>query len=32
MAKANCFLVVDSEIQTLAAGENVNVMMRKDGS
>jgi molybdopterin molybdotransferase len=30
MAKANCFLVVGSDIQTLAAGENVNVLMRKD--
>jgi molybdopterin molybdotransferase len=32
MAKANCFLVVGSDIQTLAAGENVNVLMRKDVS
>jgi molybdopterin molybdotransferase len=32
MAKANCLLVVGSEIQTLAAGENVNVLMRKDVS
>jgi molybdopterin molybdotransferase len=30
MAKANCFLVVGSDMQTLAAGENVNVLMRKD--
>jgi molybdopterin molybdotransferase len=30
MAKANCLLVVGSDIQTLAAGENVNVLMRKD--
>jgi molybdopterin molybdotransferase len=29
MAKANCFLVVGSDIQTLAAGENVNVLMRR---
>jgi molybdopterin molybdotransferase len=28
MAKANCFLVVGSDVQTLAAGENVNVLMR----
>jgi molybdopterin molybdotransferase len=32
MAKANCFLVVGSDIQSLAAGENVNVLMRKDVS
>ena len=32
MAKANCFLVVASDIQSLAAGENVNVLMRKDVS
>jgi molybdopterin molybdotransferase len=32
MAKANCLLVVGSDIQTLAAGENVNVLMRKDVS
>jgi molybdopterin molybdotransferase len=30
MAKANCFLVVGADIQTLAAGENVNVLMRRD--
>jgi molybdopterin molybdotransferase len=29
MAKANCFLVVGSDIQTLAGGENVNVLMRR---
>jgi molybdopterin molybdotransferase len=29
MAKANCFLVVSPDIQTLAAGENVNVLMRR---
>ena len=29
MAKANCFLVVDADIQTLAPGENVNVLMRR---
>ena len=29
MAKANCFLVVGSDVQTLAAGENVNVLMRR---
>jgi len=28
MAKANCFLVVGSDIQALAVGENVNVLMR----
>jgi molybdopterin molybdotransferase len=32
MAKANCFLVVGSDIQALAVGENVNVLMRKDVS
>ncbi len=32
MAKANCFLVVGSDIQSLAPGENVNVLMRKDAS
>jgi molybdopterin molybdotransferase len=32
MAKANCFLVVGSNVQSLAAGENVNVLMRKDVS
>jgi len=32
MAKANCFLVVGSDIQSLAGGENVNVLMRKDVS
>jgi molybdopterin molybdotransferase len=32
MAKANCFLVVGSDIQSLAPGENVNVLMRKDVS
>jgi molybdopterin molybdotransferase len=32
MAKANCLLVVGPDIQTLAAGENVNVLMRKDVS
>jgi molybdopterin molybdotransferase len=32
MAKANCFLLVGSDIQSLAAGENVNVLMRKDVS
>jgi molybdopterin molybdotransferase len=30
MAKANCFLVVGAEIETLSAGESVNVLMRKD--
>jgi molybdopterin molybdotransferase len=29
MAKANCFLVVGSDVQTLAAGENANVLMRR---
>jgi len=29
MAKANCFLVVGADIQALAAGENVNVLMRR---
>jgi molybdopterin molybdotransferase len=29
MAKANCFLVVAADIQTLAPGENVNVLMRR---
>jgi molybdopterin molybdotransferase len=29
MAKANCFLVVGADIQTLATGENVNVLMRR---
>ena len=29
MAKANCFLVVGADIQTLAPGENVNVLMRR---
>jgi len=29
MAKANCFLVVGADIQSLAAGENVNVLMRR---
>jgi molybdopterin molybdotransferase len=29
MAKANCFLVVGADIQTLAAGESVNVLMRR---
>ena len=32
MAKANCFLVVGPDIQTLAAGENVNVLMRRGTS
>jgi molybdopterin molybdotransferase len=32
MAKANCLLVVGPHIQMLAAGENVNVLMRKDVS
>jgi molybdopterin biosynthesis enzyme len=32
MAKANCFLVLGSDIQSLAPGENVNVLMRKDVS
>jgi molybdopterin molybdotransferase len=32
MAKANCFLVVGSDIQSLAVGQNVNVLMRKDVS
>jgi molybdopterin biosynthesis enzyme len=32
MAKANCLLVVGPDIQMLAAGENVNVLMRKDVS
>ncbi|HXM95997.1 MAG TPA: gephyrin-like molybdotransferase Glp [Candidatus Dormibacteraeota bacterium] len=30
MAKANCFLVVGSEIENIAAGERVPVLMRKD--
>jgi molybdopterin molybdotransferase len=29
MAKANCLLVVAADIQTLAPGENVNVLMRR---
>jgi molybdopterin molybdotransferase len=29
MAKANCFLVVGADIQSLAIGENVNVLMRR---
>jgi molybdopterin molybdotransferase len=29
MAKANCFLVVAADVQTLAAGENANVLMRR---
>jgi len=29
MAKANCFLVIGSDVQTLAAGENANVLMRR---
>jgi molybdopterin molybdotransferase len=32
MAKANCFLVVGSDIQSLPVGQNVNVLMRKDVS
>jgi molybdopterin molybdotransferase len=32
MAKANCYLVVPADIQTLSAGESVNVLMRKDVS
>ena len=32
MANANCFLVVASDISTLAAGESVNVLLRKDAS
>ena len=30
MAKANCFLVVGSETETIFAGESVNVLMRRD--
>jgi len=30
MAQANCYLVVPSDVETLSAGENVNVLMRKD--
>jgi len=29
MAKANCFLVIGSEVESLSAGESVNVLMRK---
>lgn len=32
MAKANCYLVVGADIETLSAGEGVNVLMRKDVS
>ena len=32
MAKANCFLVVGADIQSLAAGEDVNVLMRRGAS
>jgi molybdopterin molybdotransferase len=32
MANANCFLVVASDVSTLAAGESVNVFLRKDVS
>ncbi len=32
MAQANCYLVVPADIQTLSAGENVNVLMRTDVS
>jgi molybdopterin molybdotransferase len=30
MANANCFLVVNADISILAAGESVNVLLRKD--
>ena len=32
MAQANCYLVVGPEVQTLSAGETVNVLLRKDVS
>lgn len=30
MAQANCYMVIPSDVETLSAGENVNVLMRKD--
>jgi molybdopterin molybdotransferase len=32
MAKANCYLVVGPEVQTLSAGDTVDVLLRKDVS
>ena len=32
MAQANCYLVVPADIETLSAGENVNVLIRTDVS
>jgi molybdopterin molybdotransferase len=32
MAKANCYLVIGPEVQTLSAGDTVNVLLRKDVS
>lgn len=32
MAQANCYLVVGSEVETLSAGDIVNVLLRKDVS
>ncbi len=32
MANANCFLVVGADIESLSAGESVNVLLRKDVS
>jgi molybdopterin molybdotransferase len=32
MAQANCYLVIPSDVETLSAGENVNVLMRTDVS
>jgi molybdopterin molybdotransferase len=32
MAQANCYLVVPSDVQTLSAGEDINVLMRTDVS
>jgi molybdopterin molybdotransferase len=32
MAKANCFLVIGAHVETLSAGQSVNVLMRKDVS
>jgi molybdopterin molybdotransferase len=32
MAQANCYLVIPSDVETLSAGENVNVLLRADVS
>jgi molybdopterin molybdotransferase len=32
MAQANCYLVIPADVETHSAGENVNVLMRKDVS